>query len=136
MNKSIVEEFRKVAPKEWLAHSEMTAERDLHLKLPPPCGSDCGPIWVQIDGDYDEIIVGFAGAHSHGGSWREVGDPDHRFQGTLSFVSRIKAEAVVAYTLPGHGGGFQDSAAIPSLPKDAVVRSWKGTHNRGNWLGE
>ncbi len=133
----IARAFHKVFVARWpeYAHlASLNAGGDLSFEIPR--GSEARPLsdeplLVVADVDYDETIIVFGGGHSHGGGWREPGDPDFEFQGAVRFIEEIFDEAVVGYSTGSGGGGFREVTDVECAQDIVRVRSWRGTHDEG-----
>lgn len=117
---------------EFLDHRRVRDDRDLEIRYPSPHRADLKELLVLGDADLDEVIISFDGGHSHGGPWREPGDVDHGFAGSVRLIQAILDETVVGYELEN---GVRAIAELDGLRRSEEwgkvkhVASWRGTHD-------
>ena len=107
---------------------------DLVINYPSPHRSDGLGLYLLADADLDEMIVGFGGGHSHGGPWREPGDVDYGFGGSIAFIEGILDESVVHAVYESGGGRMGDLSTLKAREdwgSVVTIRSWRGTHDHG-----
>jgi hypothetical protein len=106
-------------------------EGSLVFTVPAPMGS--AVLWIAADIDFDEVIIGFGGGHSHGGPWQAGEAADGDFHRTIAFLDDIFAERVVGCRFEDGGGALCSldvARASPWWAHVRAVRSWRGRHDR------
>jgi hypothetical protein len=114
---------------EFLQHAS-TRQGSLWIELPAPSGATT--LWIRADVDFDEVIIGIGGGHSHGGEWEQADDPDYRFEASVRFIGDILADRVVGCSHCGGGGSIgtlDHLRAVPWWRSVVEVRSWTGVHD-------
>jgi hypothetical protein len=116
---------------EFLDHASLSKRGCLVIEYPSPHRPDRAVLRISADDDYDEVIIGFAGGHSHGGPWSDPDDGDYHFKSSMSFIRAILGEEVVGCVLNSGGAiGYLDHLKdAPYWSKVREVKSWKGTHD-------
>ena len=131
----IGKEFLAVVQARWpefLKYAAVDDSGSLVVEYPSPSRPDDAQLWISADADFDEVIIGFGGSHSHGGPWNQPDSADFGFNSSVEFIDNILNETVVGYTLQSGelGIGLLDYIKAAPYWKDVQsIRSWQGTHD-------
>lgn len=126
--------FLAVVRGRWLAFlkfASLSEFDEVTIEYPSPHTAHALALWISADVHTDEVIVAFAGGHSHGGPWRAPEDEDFEFRSSIKFIEGILSEAVVGCVLKSGGAiGYLDAMKQQPYWNDVQsIRSWRGKHD-------
>ena len=115
----IGKEFLAVVQARWpefLKYASVDDSGSLVIEYPSPSRTDAAQLWISADADFDEVVIGFGGSHSHGGPWNQPDSADVCFNSSAEFIDTILNETVVGYTLRSGQSGIGLLACIKAAP--------------------
>ena len=128
----VAKAFADVAIERWPEFLQFAKDEDGSLRFDIPAPSGVTDLMIIADIDYDEVIIGIGGGHSHGGPWQEPGDPDYRFEASIRFIGEILGDKAVGCSHRGGGGSIGKLEYLRASSwwrSVAEVRSWSGAHD-------
>ncbi len=131
--KGIARAFLVTLRERWPEFVANAFVEDGSLVIRQPSSSGQCELWITADVDFDEIIIGIGGGHSHGGDWRNPESSDYEFKSSIAFIEGILVDRVVGCTLKNGGGDIGDLAFLRSRDywgEVVEVVSWLGSHDQ------